>query len=86
MPAISSSIAAPKGSDEMKITAIKVYKSPLPYVDGAYHWGAGNVIEVAMASVVLIETDAGISGVSEFTPAVRIISKAIPKGLRQRYG
>ena len=31
-------------------------------------WGAGNVIEVAMASVVLIETDAGISGVGEFTP------------------
>ncbi|MGC6485059.1 MAG: mandelate racemase/muconate lactonizing enzyme family protein [Candidatus Puniceispirillales bacterium] len=52
----------------MKITGISVYKSPLPYVDGAYHWGAGNVIEVAQASVVVIETDAGISGVGEFTP------------------
>ena len=52
----------------MKITSIKVYKSPLPYVDGAYRWGAGNVIDIAMASVVLIETDAGISGVGEFTP------------------
>ena len=52
----------------MKITAIKVYKTPLPYVDGIYKWGAGNAIEIAQASVVEIETDAGITGVGEFTP------------------
>ncbi len=52
----------------MKITRISVYKTPLPYVDGFYAWGAGNRIETAMASVVVVDTDAGISGCGEFTP------------------
>lgn len=52
----------------MKITRISVYQTDLPYVDGAYGWGAGNVIEVARASVVVIDTDAGLSGCGEFTP------------------
>ena len=52
----------------MKITAISIYKTPLPYVDGFYGWGAGNRIEVAQASVVVIETDAGLTGCGEFTP------------------
>lgn len=52
----------------MKITRIRVFKTPLPYVDGAYAWGAGNAIEVAMASVVVIDTDAGLQGCGEFTP------------------
>lgn len=52
----------------MKITRISLYKTPLPYVDGAYVWGAGNAIETAMASVIVIDTDAGISGCGEFTP------------------
>lgn len=52
----------------MKITRISIYKTALPYVDGAYIWGAGNAIETAMASVVVIDTDAGLSGCGEFTP------------------
>ena len=52
----------------MKITRIRVYKTPLPYVDGAYGWGAGNAIEVAMASVVVLDTNAGLQGCGEFTP------------------
>ncbi|WP_421703484.1 mandelate racemase/muconate lactonizing enzyme family protein [Aliiroseovarius sp.] len=52
----------------MKITRIRVFKTDLPYVDGAYCWGAGNAIEVARASVVVIDTDAGLSGCGEFTP------------------
>ncbi len=52
----------------MKITRIRLYKTDLPYVDGAYAWGAGNVIEVAKASVVVIDTDAGLQGCGEFTP------------------
>lgn len=52
----------------MKITRVRVYKTPLPYVDGAYGWGAGNAIEVAMASVVVLDTDAGLQGCGEFTP------------------
>ena len=39
----------------------------LPYVGGEYGWGAGNVIRTARASVVVIDTDSGISGCGEFT-------------------
>jgi len=52
----------------MKITRIRVFKTDLPYVGGAYAWGAGNAIEVAKASVVVIDTDAGLQGCGEFTP------------------
>ncbi|MEM9062596.1 MAG: enolase C-terminal domain-like protein [Pseudomonadota bacterium] len=52
----------------MKITQIRVYKTSLPYVGGAYVWGAGNAIETAIASVVVMDTDAGLTGCGEFTP------------------
>lgn len=52
----------------MKITRIRIFKTDLPYVDGTYAWGAGNAICVAKASVVVIDTDAGLTGCGEFTP------------------
>ncbi len=52
----------------MKITRIRVYRTSLPYVGGSYGWGAGNAIETAIASVVVIDTDAGLQGCGEFTP------------------
>ncbi|MGR3484755.1 MAG: mandelate racemase/muconate lactonizing enzyme family protein [Paracoccaceae bacterium] len=52
----------------MKITRIRVFQTGLPYVDGQYRWGAGNVIETATASVVVLDTDAGLVGCGEFTP------------------
>ncbi len=52
----------------MKITRIRIYKTALPYVGGTYVWGAGNAIDIAMASVVVIDTDAGFQGCGEFTP------------------
>ena len=52
----------------MKITRIAVYKTHLPYVGGEYRWGAGNVIATAITSVVVLDTDAGISGCGEFCP------------------
>lgn len=52
----------------MKITAIKIYKTDLPYVDGTYAWGSGNAISIAKSSVVVIDTDAGVSGCGEFCP------------------
>ena len=52
----------------MKITRIRVFKTHLPYVGGAYRWGAGNVIATAITAVVVIDTDAGISGCGEFCP------------------
>lgn len=52
----------------MNITGISLYKTPLPYVGGSYGWGAGNAITTAIASVVVIDTDAGLQGCGEFTP------------------
>ncbi|MEM8761690.1 MAG: mandelate racemase, partial [Pseudomonadota bacterium] len=52
----------------MKITRIAVHRTALPYIDGAYGWGAGNAITEAQASVVVLETDAELTGAGEFTP------------------
>ena len=52
----------------MKVTGISVYTTELPYVDGTYTWGAGNPLTVAKASVVVVDTDAGLRGCGEFTP------------------
>jgi L-alanine-DL-glutamate epimerase-like enolase superfamily enzyme len=52
----------------VKITGISLYKTPLPYVGCSYGWGAGNAITTAIASVVVIDTDAGLQGCGEFTP------------------
>ena len=52
----------------MKITKISVFKMDLPYVGGEYAWGRGNAIRVARSSVVVIETDAGLTGTGEFCP------------------
>jgi L-alanine-DL-glutamate epimerase-like enolase superfamily enzyme len=52
----------------MKITGISIYRTDLPYVGGSYGWGAGNAITTAVASIVVIYTNAGLSGCGEFTP------------------
>lgn len=52
----------------MKITRIRIYQTDLPYIGGSYGWGAGNAITSARASVVVIDTDAGLQGCGEFTP------------------
>ncbi len=52
----------------MKITKISIYRTCLPYAGGTYGWGRGNRIKTAVASVVVIDTDAGLQGCGEFTP------------------
>ncbi len=52
----------------MKITRVSIYRTELPYAGGAYQWGAGNVISVGQTTVVVIDTDAGVSGCGEFCP------------------
>lgn len=52
----------------MKITRISIYQTQLPYVDGTYRWGNGNAIETAQSSVVVMESDAGLSGCGEYCP------------------
>lgn len=52
----------------MKINRIRIFKQHLPYVGGIYSWGAGNSITIAISSVVVVDTDAGLQGCGEFTP------------------
>jgi len=65
----------------MKITRIRIYKKALPYKGGTYVWGAGNIIAAAMASVVVIDTDAGIQGCGEFTPCGENYMQAHSEGV-----
>ena len=52
----------------MKLAKVSVYQTDLPYVGGSYGWGAGNAISVAKASIVVLETECGLTGCGEFTP------------------
>ncbi len=65
----------------MKITRIRVYMTPLPYRDGVYAWGAGNAIRTAMSSVVVLDTDAGVSGCGEFCPCGENYMEAHSEGV-----
>ncbi len=64
----------------MKITRISVYRAQLPYVGGAYRWGRGNAITTAGTTVVVLETDAGLSGCGEFCPCGETYIEAHSEG------
>jgi len=66
----------------MKITALNVYQKTLPYVGGTYVWGPGRIIAEADTTVVVIETDAGISGCGECCPIDGNYLAAYPEGVR----
>lgn len=65
----------------MKITRIRLFAADLPYVGGAYRWGRGNAIEVARSSVIVIDTDAGLSGCGEFCPCGENYIEAYSRGV-----
>lgn len=52
----------------MKITGIKAYQVDLPLKEGRYSWSNGNYVDVFDATVVVVETDAGITGYGECCP------------------
>ncbi|WP_210213427.1 mandelate racemase/muconate lactonizing enzyme family protein, partial [Mesorhizobium sp. M2A.F.Ca.ET.017.03.2.1] len=52
----------------MKITSVDIYRKSLSYIGGVYKWGCGNAIATARSTVVVIGTDAGLTGVGEFCP------------------
>ena len=64
----------------MKITAIKAWQVDLPLKEGRYSWSNGNFVEVFDATVVAVETDAGITGYARVLPA----GLRVPAGLRRR--
>ena len=52
----------------MKITAIKAWQVDLPLKEGRYSWSNGNYVEVFDATLVAVETDAGVTGYAECCP------------------
>lgn len=65
----------------MKITRILAYHARLPYVGGTYVWGRGHAISVALSTVIVVETDAGLSGCGESCPIEGNYLAAYPEGV-----
>jgi L-alanine-DL-glutamate epimerase-like enolase superfamily enzyme len=55
----------------MKITGIKAWQVDLPPKEGRYSWSNGNFVEVFDATVVAVETNAGITGYASAHPSAR---------------
>lgn len=66
----------------MKITAIKAWQVDLPLREGRYNWSGGNFMEVFDATVVAVETDAGITGYAECCPLGSAYLPSYAKGVR----
>ncbi len=65
----------------MKITAISAYQVDLPMKEGAYSWG-GQSFAAFDTTVVIVETDAGITGVGESCPLGPAYLPAYAQGVR----
>lgn len=66
----------------MKITGIKAWQVDLPLHEGRYAWSNGNAVDVFDATVVAVETDAGITGYGECTPLGSAYLPAYARGVR----
>ncbi|NBN65116.1 mandelate racemase [Microvirga tunisiensis] len=66
----------------MRITAIRAYQVDLPLKEGRYSWSNGNYVEVFDATVVAIDTDAGITGYAECCPLGSAYLPSYAKGVR----
>jgi cis-L-3-hydroxyproline dehydratase len=66
----------------MKITGIRAWQVDLPLKEGRYSWSNGNYVEVFDATVVAVETDAGITGWGECCPLGSAYLPAYALGVR----
>ena len=66
----------------MKISSIKTYQVDLPLHEGSYRWSEGKSVAVFDATVVEIETDAGLSGYGEVCPLGPVYLPAYAEGAR----
>ncbi len=66
----------------MKITAITAWQVDLPLREGRYAWSNDNAVAVFDATVVAVETDAGITGHAECTPLGSAYLPAYARGVR----
>jgi L-alanine-DL-glutamate epimerase-like enolase superfamily enzyme len=65
----------------MKITRISVHKVDLPMKEGAYSWG-GQSFAAFDSTVVIVETDEGVTGVGESCPLGPAYLPAYAEGVR----
>ena len=65
----------------MKITGISVHQVDLPMKEGAYSWG-GQSFAAFDSTVVIVETDEGITGVGESCPLGSAYLPAYAQGVR----
>jgi cis-L-3-hydroxyproline dehydratase len=66
----------------MKITSITIYQTDLPLKEGRYSWSNDNAVEVFDATVVAVDTDAGLTGWGECTPLGSAYLPAYGAGVR----
>ena len=66
----------------MKIDSIKAWQVDLPLREGRYAWSNGNFVDVFDATVVAVETDAGVTGYAECTPLGSAYLPAYARGVR----
>ena len=70
----------------MKISRISLYQTVLPYVGGVYGFGRGRVLTEALSSVVVVQTDAGVSGCGESCPIGSNYLPAYARGIPAAVG
>ena len=66
----------------MKITRIRVFQVDLPLHEGSYKWSGGKSVSVFDSTVVLIDTDEGITGCGEVCPLGPFYLPAFATGAR----
>jgi L-alanine-DL-glutamate epimerase-like enolase superfamily enzyme len=66
----------------MKITKIALYHVGLPLKEGNYKWSGGKSVTVFDSTILLIETDEGITGAGEVCPLGPVYLPAYAEGCR----
>ena len=66
----------------MEVTELAVYSVDLPIADGSYDWSGGNSYEAFEATVVRLDTDAGVTGWGEVATLGSSYLPAFPRGAR----
>ena len=66
----------------MKITAIRAHRVELPLHEGTYKWSGGNSVTVFDSTVIVVETDQGITGYGEVCPLGPAYLPAYAEGVR----
>ncbi len=65
----------------MKVIRVSALQAELPYVGGEYRWGRGEILSIALSTVIVVETDAGLAGYGECCPIGSNYLAAYPEGI-----